>query len=140
MNSRAPPASPRQLMGSDWIERQLTSPIRAPILADECGIGKTLQIEWHWCCAELKKWFGGYYDIAVYCGSKIDPIDANVRDFIISDTTELQAWVDKQAASHGDPKTLQRILLPPYAAAIRRLGRCKNAEKHGTYELEMIEL
>ncbi|KAL2682394.1 hypothetical protein Neosp_006845 [[Neocosmospora] mangrovei] len=44
MRSDAPPARPHQLMGSDWIQKQLTSPIRAAILADECGLGKTLQI------------------------------------------------------------------------------------------------
>ncbi|KAI8718083.1 hypothetical protein NCS52_00886300 [Fusarium sp. LHS14.1] len=40
----APAAKPRQIVGAWWIYQGLTSPLRATILADECGIGKTLQI------------------------------------------------------------------------------------------------
>ncbi|RSL89885.1 hypothetical protein CEP51_000958 [Fusarium floridanum] len=42
MKARAAAVRPHQLMRSDWIERQLTWPIREAILTDECGIGKTL--------------------------------------------------------------------------------------------------
>ncbi|RSM20314.1 hypothetical protein CDV31_000809 [Fusarium ambrosium] len=44
MDPDAPAAKPRQIVGAWWIYQRLTSPLRAAILADECGIGKTLQI------------------------------------------------------------------------------------------------
>ncbi|RSL56148.1 hypothetical protein CEP53_006861 [Fusarium sp. AF-6] len=44
MEPDAPAAKPRQIVGAWWIYQRLTSPLRAAILADECGIGKTLQI------------------------------------------------------------------------------------------------
>ncbi|UPL03878.1 hypothetical protein LCI18_014812 [Fusarium solani-melongenae] len=40
----APAAKPRQIVGAWWIYQRLTSAPRAAILADQCGIGKTLQI------------------------------------------------------------------------------------------------
>ncbi|KAF5679460.1 hypothetical protein FHETE_877 [Fusarium heterosporum] len=44
MDEDAPAAKPHQITGANWICDTLNSPIRAAILADECGIGKTLQI------------------------------------------------------------------------------------------------
>ncbi|RTE76983.1 hypothetical protein BHE90_008561 [Fusarium euwallaceae] len=44
MEPDAPAAKPCQIVGAWWIYQRLTSPLRAAILADECGIGKTLQI------------------------------------------------------------------------------------------------
>ncbi|RSL93858.1 hypothetical protein CEP52_012981 [Fusarium oligoseptatum] len=54
--------------------------------------------------------------MAVCYGSKIDPIDANVRGFIISDTTELQAWVDKQETSRPFEKSFSCHTRLPFAA------------------------
>ncbi|KAF4996847.1 hypothetical protein FDECE_12283 [Fusarium decemcellulare] len=44
MVATAPPAKPHQVIGAWWIYQHLKSPLRAAILGDECGIGKTLQI------------------------------------------------------------------------------------------------
>ncbi|RSL69016.1 hypothetical protein CEP54_002558 [Fusarium duplospermum] len=44
MEPSAPAAKPRQIVGAWWIYQRLKSPLRAAILADDCGIGKTLQI------------------------------------------------------------------------------------------------
>ncbi|KAM5363845.1 hypothetical protein ACJZ2D_011821 [Fusarium nematophilum] len=44
MRPSAPQAKPHQVIGAWSIYQRLTSPIRAAILADECGVGKTLQI------------------------------------------------------------------------------------------------
>ncbi|KAG5763651.1 hypothetical protein H9Q72_008267 [Fusarium xylarioides] len=37
-------ARPHQLAGANWISSALESPLRAALLADECGTGKTVQI------------------------------------------------------------------------------------------------
>ncbi|KAF5630714.1 hypothetical protein F25303_9849 [Fusarium sp. NRRL 25303] len=37
-------ARPHQIAGANWISTTLESPLRAALLADECGIGKTVQI------------------------------------------------------------------------------------------------
>ncbi|KAF5531381.1 transcription regulatory SNF2 [Fusarium napiforme] len=37
-------AKPHQLAGANWISSALESPLRAALLADECGTGKTVQI------------------------------------------------------------------------------------------------
>ncbi|KAF4995405.1 hypothetical protein FGRMN_5189 [Fusarium graminum] len=44
MDEDAPAAKPHQITGANWVCETLNSPIRAAILADDCGIGKTLQI------------------------------------------------------------------------------------------------
>ncbi|KAM0288357.1 hypothetical protein ACHAO9_007262 [Fusarium lateritium] len=44
MKPEAPTAKPHQIAGANWICDTLNSPIRAAILADECGTGKTLQM------------------------------------------------------------------------------------------------
>ncbi|KAJ4316159.1 hypothetical protein N0V84_008015 [Fusarium piperis] len=44
MDPAAPAAKPRQIVGAWSLYQRLTSPLRTAILADDCGIGKTLQI------------------------------------------------------------------------------------------------
>ncbi|KAF4442657.1 hypothetical protein F53441_11698 [Fusarium austroafricanum] len=159
MLEEGPKARPHQIIGTDWIRKTLSSPIRAAILADDCGTGKTLQIglalAMHYNRAKKVFDEGNYQPLdeqrhfkpsVIFCSAEIayqtfrEPKQWFVNDPVIKPFVlhpdGLQNWINQKAKAHENPETLKHILIAPHYTAIRRMMHPANPKKKRTSEIE----
>ncbi|KAF4341622.1 transcription regulatory SNF2 [Fusarium beomiforme] len=66
---------------------------------------------------EWKHWFGDFFNIQIYHGTKSTAPDPSIKEHIIDD---YQAWVDENAEEHENIETLRTIAIVPFKTAVSR--------------------